>query len=776
MSSISPSPPSEGAELIAEPVLSDPRMRRRFFAFLQKWRNWLSSQIGHMLPGNQALAGPGVDDLLALAFLVQFVRDRSPDAIHSFDQLSPHQEGLTLGQLCAGLRVAATCPVLKTVFDPGRFAKDCPLPGSVIERTFWRPIIQASRELYGSRLPVTIFGDLHQWCLAFSPGDSPGFKRGARSETRRYDKGIHYTPPALVNFLTCRVLGHAFDGLSPDQIRERRILDPSCGCGVFLMAALRYIFGRLEKARPAAGARSELSLQDRLDILSRMIVGTDLDTQAVEWTIRGLLLTAWEGLGCGGGDTGEPPTKVPDLSGNIVARDFLAPARSVALGSGKIDIILGGPPFVRLQQMRRSNPAAVARYKQEYRTARSGQFDLYILFIERAIGLLAPDGWLGFSVSNTFLRSETGRVLRRLIAEKCQVHDLIEFEDPKIYPDAVIQIALILLQKTSLREDGRHVWIRGKGELAQKLAALASASAHASVETRALPPAVIRSDRWSFLSAEETDLLTRIKTTGEPLGGLAVHVGQGIVTGADDIFLLHSLQEETDGKTLVEQRETGRRVWIESALLRPIIRNRDIRGYTKPSPSTLCLAPYDQAGRALDEETLQREFPHAHHYLLSCKGLLATARRKRLEAWYAFTSVAGFRFSGHARVIGGLITSGGDMTILGDAGILCHSGVLMMVTNKLLIDPYYLLGVCNSSVFWAFVQHQMPTMGVARHAIRLERLRQFPLVVPDSQNHPLVKKIAAEAQKLVHDPSPASERTVLKADIECVVRELYQVK
>ncbi len=775
------SPSGESTELVAEPASNDPRDRRRFFAFLQKWRRWLSSQIGRSHCGNKALADRGVDDLMALTFLVQFVRDRSPDAIRSFDQLAPCRAGLTLGQLCTDLQVAAICPVLKTVFDPARFASECQLPASVVERAFWRPITQASRRFYGERLSVTIFGDLHQWRLAFSPSDTPGNRCGARSETRRYDKGIHYTPPALVNYLTCRVLGQAFDGLSPEQICERRMLDPSCGCGVFLVAALRYVFARLEKARQAAGPRSELSLQDRLDILSRMIVGTDLDAQAVEWTIRSLLLTAWEGWGRSLGNVDELPAMVPDLSGNIVARDFLTSlsvgsATPVAFSNGKIDIVLGGPPFVRLQQMRRSNPAAVARYKQEFLTARSGQFDLYILFMERAIDILAANGWLGFSVSNTFLRSETGRALRRLIVEKCQVHDIIEFEDPKIYPDAVIQIALVLLQKTWVRQDGRHVWIRGKGDLPQKLAALASASAHASVEIRPLAPGALRTDRWFFQSAEETVLLTRIKTIGEPLDDLAVHVGQGIVTGADDIFLLHNLQRKKDSRMLVEQRETSRRFWIESALLRPIIRNRDIRGYAKPSPSTLCLVPYNRAGQLLNEGTLEREFPQAHQYLLSCQDRLATASRKRLEAWYAFPSIAGFRFSGHAKVIGGLITSGGDMTILDDPGFLCHSGVLVMAANKLLIDPYYLLGVCNSSVFWAFVQHQMPTMGVGRHAFRLERVRQFPLVVPDKQNQSIVQQLATGAQKLVHDPSLSLDRAAIKADIDRMVRELYEIE
>ena len=550
------------------------------------------------------------------------------------------------------------------------------------------------------------------------------------------------------------------------------------------MAALRFLFAWFESKQSGTdmhGESPDLSLQDRLTIVERMIFGSDLDSVAVEWTVRSMLLTAWEGLPRHDKHTiDESLAPVPDLRRNIVARDFLAPAAADAddlpfFKKGKADFILGGPPFVRLQQLLHSDPAAVARYKRVFRSARSGQFDLYMLFMENAINLLAPGGWLGFSVSNTFLRSETGRLLRRLVCETCQVHEIVEFEDPKIYPDAVIQIALVLLQKATGRAEGRHIWIRGQGQLRQKLSALASNSCHTLVEIRLLPPEVIRSERWSFQSAEETDLLARLQAIGKPLSHLAIHIGQGVVTGADAVFLLRNLRRQKDGKVLVEQRKTGRRLWIESALLRPIIRNRDIRGYGRPRPSTLCLVPYDASGRILDEDVLQAGFPHAHRYLLSCKDSLAARHRQQPEGWYAFSSVAAFRFSGHTKVIGGLITSGGDMTIHSDPTVLCHSGVLVMTPNSLIIDPYYLLGVCSSKVFWAFVRHRMPTMGVGRHSIRLERLRQFPLVEPGTHNQSLVETIATEARRLVIDPCSTAEGSAIKTGIDRMVREVYQL-
>jgi hypothetical protein len=286
---------------------------------------------------------------------------------------------------------------------------------------------------------------------------------------------------------------------------------------------------------------------------------------------------------------------------------------------------------------------------------------------------------------------------------------------------------------------------------------------------------MIRSDRWVFQSVYETDLLAKIETIGTPLGHLPISIGQGLVTGADDVFLLRNLQQQTDGTVLMEQRKTGRRFWIESALLRPIIRNRDIRGYSQPAPSTSCLVPYSPTGQLLAEELLRQHYPRTHQYLLSCRDHLTPRACRQQRIWYAFPSVRAFRFASRTKVIGGLVTSGGDMTIHENPNVLCHSGVLVMVPYYLLIDPYYLLGVCNSSVFWTFVEYRMPTMGPGRRVLRLERLRAFPLVEAGTENRSVVQDIAVGARRLIADRLSTSERTRLKAGIDRLVRELYRL-
>jgi hypothetical protein len=201
---------------------------------------------------------------------------------------------------------------------------------------------------------------------------------------------------------------------------RRRLVDGICGAypraeviQQFLLAGLCRLLQR--HGRP--------SLQETLDLLGASLFGVDVDPQAVAWTRRALLLAAWDAARTLGGEADDAGLRVPDLRRNVVCRDFLAPSCAAPDElPGKFDAILGGPPFVRIHELWRADPDRVERYRAEYRTARSGQFDLYLPFFEEAVRRLAG-GWLGWSVSSTFLRTSAGRPPRALLGDHCTLHD-----------------------------------------------------------------------------------------------------------------------------------------------------------------------------------------------------------------------------------------------------------------------------------------------------------------------------------------------------------------
>jgi hypothetical protein len=644
--------------------------------------------------------------------------------------------------------------VLRAVFDPDDRDDTIPIPHGLHRHLCSTRVPQA-------KLLLTSFGDFHQLCLAHPLVDMRAASR--RSGGVRRSRGIHYTPPSIVDYLTRRV----FDQLSipgRGNASERfQVLDPSCGCGAFLTSAARQLFRTL-----AERDGKDLSLQDRLDLLP-CIRGIDIDSQAIVWARRVLLLSAWEDSLRTNIDMASADTiRIPDLRNTLIATDFLS------MPIPPVDVVLGGPPFVRVHQLRLVDPQKLAQYRATFQTARTGQFDLYMLFLEKAINALREGGRLGWSVSNTFLRSRSGRTIRQLISNNCTVQELIEFEARKLYPDAVTQIALVLLEKAAVPVSCRHIWIRGNCALHTKLRALLKdkRTSDPSVTITDLPPTACHGIDWSLNSLEGSLALAKIKSAGTPIGMLPIQISSGVVTGADEVFLVRAIRAGDDGITPVRNRE-GSEHLIESALLRPIVRNRDVHAFARPLPRALCVVPYDETGKLLDEVQLRNRFPRAYRYLRFHQRQLAARQRAGSIPWFAFRSSAAFRLPAGPRILLKRISSRPDYAIDLDGSQLCHSSVLLLAPTSSSIDPLMLLGIFNSSIFWTFVQSIMPTMADG-HAIRVTRLRSFPLPFPLQQRLKSdAKEIADVVSELLVPRLASSRQAYLAAKLNSAIAQLY---
>jgi hypothetical protein len=253
---------------------------------------------------------------------------------------------------------------------------------------------------------------------------------------------------------------------------------------------------------------------------------------------------------------------------------------------------------------------------------------------------------------------------------------------------------------------------------------------------------------------------------------LPISIYQGLVTGADPVFLFRRGGSTEDGQTLVQGRDQGYAVFVESALLRSVVRNRDIKGYGRLSSRTVCLTTYDRSGRLLPESVLRDSHPLAYKYLLKHREALVRRRSIKPHEWYALRSPSCLTLPAGPRVLLKLICSGGDFTMDQEGRYLGHAGTLMLATDQRRVDPFYLLGVLNSQVFWFFVRQTMPTMGHGRHVLRRSTLRRFPLVVSEPSRE-LRQQIADAVRGLLADSVTKAARFQVLEEIERQVAELY---
>ena len=186
--------------------------------------------------------------------------------------------------------------------------------------------------------------------------------------------GVFYTPGHVAKYIVDNSLD-AFYG--NDRIPD--LLDPSCGCGSFLLAAFRSMVSRQrERADPVFCAQRVL----------RHIHGVDIDAQAVLVARRTLGLELAALKRNVRADFLAETVRV----GNVLCDDFSMPG-----ASGNYDIIVGNPPYRReLGAKELLGQIAETRLGRRWRTAR---MDLWYYFVHRGLELLRDDGVLSYIVS-----------------------------------------------------------------------------------------------------------------------------------------------------------------------------------------------------------------------------------------------------------------------------------------------------------------------------------------------------------------------------------------
>lgn len=296
--------------------------------------------------------------------------------------------------------------------------------------------------------------------------------------SQRKRDGVYYTPEWVVDRVVGGTLDPAFASLRAAygwqdgaadlpplatvdaylaRLRLFTVLDPACGSGVFLITALRCLaaeWRRTGKVREliagrADDAETEPALVSRL--LRDNIHGIDINPASVEIAQLALWLHTARGdqpLSSLGGTVRCGNTLVnndfyrnvqlamldDEAKERVNAFDWRTAFPAVA-AQGGFDAVVGNPPYVKLQNFRPAYPE-VADYlvrgrpglAPPYQSTRTGNFDLYLPFIEQGLAMLNPAGRLGYIAPSVWAVNEYGAGLRGVVAAGQHLDRWLDFK------------------------------------------------------------------------------------------------------------------------------------------------------------------------------------------------------------------------------------------------------------------------------------------------------------------------------------------------------------
>ena len=654
-----------------------------FLKEIEEWRDLLARTI--------ALRNPGVTQH-ELNFAVQTTIDRiiflricEDRGIENYGELQ---------SLCNGTstyaRLLETFQKADRRYNSGLFhferergrgeAPDTLTPSLVIDD---KPLKDILRRLYYpdspyefSVLPADILGQVYEQFLGKVIRLTAGHRAVVEDKPEvKKAGGVYYTPTYIVDYIVKHTVGRLLEGSTPKKASGLRILDPACGSGSFLIGAFQYLIdwhrdwyvedGPKKHAKEiflGPGREWRLTTAEKKRILLNNIYGVDIDSQAVETTKLSLLLKVLEG------ETQETinaqlsflhERALPDLANNVkcgnslIGPEFyhsqplelLTPEEQYrvnifhwehefpAVFRGEdpgFAAVIGNPPYVRIQALREWAPTEADFYKSRFTSAQSGSYDIYVLFVERALGLLAQGGRLSFILPHKFFNSQYGKALRALIAEGRHLLEVVHFGDQQVFAGATTYTCLMFL--------GRAASSRCQ---VSRVTDLAAWRANGEAVVGELSAADITTNEWNFVVGRGAGLFQRLSDHPHKLKDVVDGMFVGQQTSADTVYVFEGAQA-FDGADLahLQSKALGEPVAIERGILRPVVRSGDIGRYQARS-SAFVLFPYTVAGREarlLSPGELESSYPLAWAYLGRNKALLEGREKGKFRGpeWYRF--------------------------------------------------------------------------------------------------------------------------------------------
>lgn len=217
--------------------------------------------------------------------------------------------------------------------------------------------------------------------------------------------------------------------------------------------------------------------------------------------------------------------KTFDPFNNIGSATFYNSEFMFGISDG-FDIVIGNPPYIPFGKMENNI------YKGLSYDTYAGSGDIYLIFYELGLKLSNNNGILCYITSNKWLRAEYGKKLRNSFIQNSNPLILIDLGE-NVFENATVDTNILIVSKENYQEE---------------LLALSDKEIDKeNLETRLLSEQLIdnginiklyHDQIWTITNKIENSIKNKVETYGKKLQDWNLSFNRGLVTSANDIFII----------------------------------------------------------------------------------------------------------------------------------------------------------------------------------------------------------------------------------------------
>jgi type I restriction-modification system DNA methylase subunit len=569
-----------------------------------------------------------------------------------------------------------------------------------------------------------------------------------KTKTRRKKDGVFYTPKYITKYIVDNTVGKLCSEKKieiqlqdEDYITDKKlqtktkkalldkltdyrswllqltICDPACGSGAFLNQALEFLIAehRYIDELQAKLMGDAMVLSDiENSILENNIYGVDLNDESIEIAKLSLWLR-----------TAQKGRKLNSLNNNIKCGNSLIDNIDIAgekafswekefpevFEKGGFDVIIGNPPYVRVQSLKEHYFEQTIYYEKEFLSA-TGKYDLYVLFMEKSYKLINQKGIISFILPHKFIVADFGSGIRTFLTNNQAVESLIHFGSKIVFGDAATYTCIINLKKQNPL---------------LKFIQIDPIELQKPFEFDEIKYSELGTNSWKIKDSKTLSILTKI-SKNKKLKDLCEGIYQGLITTGDDIFMMEGTIK--DGIFYGFSKELNKKVEIEATILKEVLKGQDIKRYLPLKSRMYVIYPHklDENGKTviIEENLLKIEYPLAYQYLKNFKDQLIEKKIKykmNPKYWYSLHRSRDISIFEKNYIITPQLQNVPSFTIK-ETDVYADAGGYLLIPKDE-INFKGLLAVLNSKLLWFFIKNTSSEYGGGYFYFKTKYLEPF---------------------------------------------------
>ncbi|MEC1180490.1 N-6 DNA methylase [Metasolibacillus meyeri] len=543
-------------------------------------------------------------------------------------------------------------------------------------------------------------------------------------KSKRKALGEHYTSMDLVELIN--------KNLFCIELSKKRIIDPACGSGNFLISILRNEFENSSKDE------RERIIEDLED--GEFLVGIDIqELPCIVTKLRLLMEIVYYNKEV------DSTLRYP-----IFQLDSLL-TKEIILENNSYDLVITNPPYLRYQLIEESKRVEL---KKSYNAA-VGRFDLYTLFIEKSIELAKDEGEVFILCSDKFMSAEYGKGIRGYVEENAKLVKVIDLNTIAPFNAAVLS-AVYQFEKIKNNKKESAEWL--KASIKNEKIILEKCG---EIDIGA---------EWRYINENSEELINKIISNSNIiLEEIASKISIGIQTTADNVFckvMSHKFIKDNN---------------LEGELIQPLLRGRNLKKWfykwdgENNHKDKYILYPYVlEKGRTIPIEL--SNYPSTAQYLYQHKKTLEsrTYFKNKKKKWFEHWTPHSFNFFEDIKILTPEIAS--ECTFSLDVQGHFYNGTAYSIKlneNCDLDDYKYVLALLNSKVINFFHKKTITThLESGKYRFKSPIMRKYPLVMLNKDNSKYVELV-----KLVNEIlGGTKELKKIEDKINEVVFQIYKLE